>query len=83
MLLKQQSVIRTLAMYDEHPARCVIGVATDIAHIDTSPAVEAYQGRTLLKRALNVSYRRALRVRLFHINSLSNVVIEDFGTDRS
>ncbi|CAB3247458.1 unnamed protein product [Arctia plantaginis] len=53
MLLKQQKVIRTLAMYDEHPARCVIGVATDIAHIDTSPAVEAYQGRTFLKKALN------------------------------
>ncbi|KAG6445676.1 malate dehydrogenase [Manduca sexta] len=55
LFLKQQKVIRTLAMYDDIPERCVLGVANDLAHIDTATAVEAYQGRVFLKDALHNS----------------------------
>ncbi|XP_028172079.1 malate dehydrogenase, mitochondrial-like [Ostrinia furnacalis] len=51
LFLKQQKVVKLLAMYDE-PGRGVIGVANDLAHIDTSTEVEAYQGRMFLKDAL-------------------------------
>lgn len=53
LFLKQQKVIKILALYDE-PNRGVIGVANDLAHIDTSTEVEAYQGRMFLKDALYV-----------------------------
>ncbi|CAH1646805.1 unnamed protein product [Spodoptera littoralis] len=53
LFLKQQKVVRILAMYDEFPERGVLGVANDIAHIDTSTEVEAYQGRLFLKEALH------------------------------
>ncbi|PZC85086.1 hypothetical protein B5X24_HaOG202850 [Helicoverpa armigera] len=52
LFLKQQKIIRTLAMYDEFAERGVLGVANDLAHIDTSTEVEAYQGRMFLKDAL-------------------------------
>ncbi|KAJ0175417.1 hypothetical protein K1T71_008576 [Dendrolimus kikuchii] len=52
LFLKQQKIIKTLAMYDDVPERCVLGVANDLAHIDTSTEVEAYQGRVFLKPAL-------------------------------
>lgn len=55
LFLKQQKLIRILALYDDDPVRGVLGVANDLAHIDTSPAVEAYQGRMFLKNALSVS----------------------------
>ncbi|CAH0714170.1 unnamed protein product, partial [Brenthis ino] len=51
LFLKQQKVIKILALYDE-PDQRVLGVANDLAHIDTSPEVEAYQGRMYLKNAL-------------------------------
>ncbi|KAF9794165.1 hypothetical protein SFRURICE_009542 [Spodoptera frugiperda] len=53
LFLKQQKVIRILSMYDEFPERGVLGVANDLAHIDTSTEVEAYQGRLFLKEALH------------------------------
>ncbi|CAH0702575.1 unnamed protein product [Spodoptera exigua] len=53
LFLKQQKLVRTLAMYDELPQNGVLGVANDIAHIDTSTEVEAYQGRMFLKDALH------------------------------
>ncbi|CAH0581133.1 unnamed protein product [Chrysodeixis includens] len=53
LFLKQQKVIQTLAMYDDIPDRNVLGVANDLAHIDTSPEVEAYQGRMFLRDALH------------------------------
>ncbi|XP_075974854.1 malate dehydrogenase-like [Anticarsia gemmatalis] len=53
LFLKQQRVIRTLSLYEDDPERGVFGVANDIAHIDTSTAVRAYQGRVFLKDALD------------------------------
>ncbi|KAI5642360.1 lactate/malate dehydrogenase, NAD binding domain-containing protein [Phthorimaea operculella] len=53
LFLKMQSIIKVLAMYDDIPDRKVIGQANDLAHIDTSTAVEAYQGRPHLKDALD------------------------------
>ncbi|XP_072938578.1 carotenoid isomerooxygenase-like [Epargyreus clarus] len=53
LFLKQQRVIKSLALYDELPEHNVLGVATDLAHIDTSTEVEAYQGRVFLKNALD------------------------------
>ncbi|XP_052754730.1 malate dehydrogenase-like [Galleria mellonella] len=53
LFLKQQNIIRTLALYDDVPQRKVLGVANDIAHIDTSTAVEAYQGKMFLRPALD------------------------------
>ncbi|XP_059049615.1 malate dehydrogenase-like [Achroia grisella] len=55
LFLKQQNIIRTLALYDDVPERFVLGVANDIAHIDTSTAVEGYQGRMFLRPALDNS----------------------------
>ncbi|KAM3959600.1 malate dehydrogenase-like [Aphomia sociella] len=55
LFLKQQKIIRTLAMYDDIAERFVLGVANDIAHIDTSTEVEAYQGRIFLRSALDNS----------------------------
>ncbi|KOB70759.1 putative malate dehydrogenase, partial [Operophtera brumata] len=52
LFLKQSKVIKILAMYDDDPERLVMGVANDLAHIDTSTEVEAYQGRVFLKSAL-------------------------------
>lgn len=40
-MLKQQAIVHYVAMYDE--CACVLGAATDLAHIDTSAGVEAYQ----------------------------------------
>lgn len=54
LFLKQQKVIKTLALYDDVPERFVLGVANDLAHIDTSTDVEAYQGRIFLRTALDV-----------------------------
>lgn len=54
LFLKQHKVIKILAMYDDVPERFVMGVANDLAHIDTSTEVEAYQGRVFLKSALYV-----------------------------
>ncbi|XP_063630803.1 uncharacterized protein LOC134802032 isoform X2 [Cydia splendana] len=53
LFLKQQRVIKTLALYENEPDRSVLGVATDLAHIDTSPEIEAYQGKQFLKNALH------------------------------
>jgi malate/lactate dehydrogenase len=55
LFLKQQKIVKLLALWDECPERGVLGVATDLAHIDTSTEVEAYQGRMYLKTALYVS----------------------------
>ena len=55
LFLKQQKIIKILALYDE-PNRRVLGVANDLAHIDTSPEVEGYQGRMYLKDALYVRF---------------------------
>ncbi|XP_049868056.1 malate dehydrogenase, mitochondrial-like [Pectinophora gossypiella] len=52
LFLKQQQVVKILAMYDEIPARKVLGAAHDLAHIDTTAAVQAFQGRAYLKKAL-------------------------------
>lgn len=54
LFLKQQKVIKILALYDDVPERFVMGVANDLSHIDTSTEVEAYQGRVFLKPALDV-----------------------------
>ncbi|XP_053612971.1 malate dehydrogenase-like isoform X2 [Plodia interpunctella] len=40
-------------MYDDYPERCVLGVANDVAHIDTSTEVEAYQGKAYMRDALD------------------------------
>ncbi|KAI8422521.1 hypothetical protein MSG28_006332 [Choristoneura fumiferana] len=53
LFLKQQCLVKTLALYDEIPERYVLGVANDLAHIDTSTEVEAYQGRAFLKPSLH------------------------------
>ncbi|KAJ8721668.1 hypothetical protein PYW07_002443 [Mythimna separata] len=53
LFLKQQKVVKVLAMYDEFPQSGVLGVANDIAHIDTSCKVVAFQGRMYLKDALH------------------------------
>ncbi|CAF4846651.1 unnamed protein product [Pieris macdunnoughi] len=53
LFLKQQKVIKTLALYDDHPEHNVCGVANDLAHIDTSSEIEAYQGKMFLKDALH------------------------------
>ncbi|KAJ8730956.1 hypothetical protein PYW08_002369 [Mythimna loreyi] len=53
LFLKQQKVVKCLAMYDEYPQSGVLGVANDIAHIDTSCRVVAFQGRMYLKDALH------------------------------
>ncbi|KAL4715471.1 hypothetical protein ACJJTC_009097 [Scirpophaga incertulas] len=55
LFLKQQKVVKLLALWDEVPERGLLGVATDLAHIDTSTAVAAYQGRMYLKKALHDS----------------------------
>lgn len=52
LFLKQEKLIKTLALYDDDPNNKVLGMATDVAHIDTSTEVEAYQGRAYLKTAL-------------------------------
>lgn len=52
LFLKQQKVIKVLALYDDATKDCMMGHACDVAHIDTSTKVEAYQGRSYLKRAL-------------------------------
>lgn len=54
LFLKQQCLVKTLALYDEIPERYVLGVANDLAHIDTSTEIEAYQGRAFLKPSLHV-----------------------------
>lgn len=54
LFLKQQKVIKILALYDDDPENKVLGVANDLAHIDTSTEVQAYQGRVFLKNALYV-----------------------------
>ncbi|CAK1549424.1 unnamed protein product [Leptosia nina] len=53
LFLKQQKVIKVLALYDDQPEHNVCGVANDLAHIDTSTDTEAYQGRMFLKDALH------------------------------
>ncbi|XP_045494751.1 malate dehydrogenase-like [Colias croceus] len=53
LFLKQQKVINVLALYDDCPEHIVCGVANDLAHIDTSTEVEAYQGKMFLKDALH------------------------------
>ncbi|XP_045532671.1 malate dehydrogenase-like isoform X2 [Pieris brassicae] len=53
LFLKQQKVIKTLALYDNQPEHNVCGVANDLAHIDTSSEIEAYQGKMFLKDALH------------------------------
>ncbi|XP_050673945.1 malate dehydrogenase-like isoform X2 [Leptidea sinapis] len=53
LMLKQQKIIKILSLYDDLPSNNVLGVASDIAHIDTSPEVVAYQGRMFLKTALH------------------------------
>ncbi|XP_068632687.1 malate dehydrogenase-like [Battus philenor] len=55
LFLKQQKVIKKLILYDEEPGNRVLGVANDIAYMDTSPEVEVYQGRTCLNNALHDS----------------------------
>lgn len=57
LCLKMQSGIKQMSMYDDVTKHHVIGVANDIAHIDTSCAIEAYQGRKYLTRALKVSMK--------------------------
>ncbi|XP_004926803.3 malate dehydrogenase [Bombyx mori] len=52
LFLKQQKVVKTLALYDDVPERYVLGIANDLAHIDTSTEIEAFQGRVFLKPAL-------------------------------
>ncbi|XP_026315888.1 malate dehydrogenase, mitochondrial-like [Hyposmocoma kahamanoa] len=52
LCLKMQSAVKQLSLYDDVAKHHVIGVANDIAHIDTNCAVDAYQGRTYLKKAL-------------------------------
>ncbi|XP_064072107.1 malate dehydrogenase-like isoform X1 [Vanessa tameamea] len=52
LFLKQQKVIKILALYDDEPEHKVLGVTTDLAHMDTSTEVEAYQGRVYLRNAL-------------------------------
>ncbi|KAG7306481.1 hypothetical protein JYU34_009117 [Plutella xylostella] len=44
LFLKQQPLIKVLSMFDYDEENNVIGEAQDIAHIDTSTRVEAYQG---------------------------------------
>ncbi|CAH2108019.1 unnamed protein product [Euphydryas editha] len=53
LFLKQQKVIKILALYDDDPKNKVLGVANDLAHIDTSTEVQAYQGRVFLRNALD------------------------------
>ncbi|CAH0407092.1 unnamed protein product [Chilo suppressalis] len=55
LFLKQQPVVNVLALWDEAPECGVLGVANDLAHIDTATEVEAYQGRMFLKPALHDS----------------------------
>lgn len=55
LFLKQHKVIKVLALYDDFPDNIVCGIANDLAHIDTSTEVEAYQGKMFLKDALFVS----------------------------
>lgn len=55
LFLKQQPVVRKLCLYDDEPNTCVMGVANDLAHIDTSADVEAFQGRPRLGDALTVN----------------------------
>ncbi|CAG4972200.1 unnamed protein product [Parnassius apollo] len=74
LFLKQQKVIKTLTLYDE-PEGCVLGVASDVAHIDTSTEVEAYQGRLYLKHALHTlkligTYDKR---RLLGVNAISSM----------
>ncbi|CAH2239273.1 jg21900 [Pararge aegeria aegeria] len=52
LFLKQQKIIKVLSLYDEEPENNVLGVATDLAHMDTSTTVEAYQGRVFMRQAL-------------------------------
>lgn len=54
LFLKQQKVVKRLTLYDDEPDKSVMGVATDLAHIDTSTDVQAYQGRVNLGEALKV-----------------------------
>ncbi|XP_060803711.1 malate dehydrogenase [Amyelois transitella] len=53
LFLKQQKLVKKLAMYDDYPERKVLGVANDVAHIDTSTQVEAFQGKAYLRDALH------------------------------
>ncbi|KAJ2949969.1 hypothetical protein O0L34_g11294 [Tuta absoluta] len=53
LFLKLQNIVKVLAMYDDIPERKVVAHANDLAHIDSSTCVEAYQGRPFLKNALD------------------------------
>lgn len=66
LFLKQQKVVKVLALYDDVPERGVVGKANDIAHIDTSTRVEVYQGRTYLKAALHVIFENYLTMTCAH-----------------
>ncbi|CAH2076127.1 unnamed protein product, partial [Iphiclides podalirius] len=55
LFLKQQRVVKKLALYDDESDKCVLGVATDLAHIDTSTEIRAYHGREHLGDALKDS----------------------------